>query len=499
MADEKKAKHGDTVLVTISKRKKKALETPADDRRYGPPPFPDEVRRRRKKGITEIHFINQQSEFSRTNLFRSLPEQELKYQHKWNSTPFDFPGFLSLGKTTNVRRYFSSGVGDFVVYRQAWDKHPLPYTNANDYGITLKLGGQTKALAPANSEWKAYSPYDTQADLLERQANGEDVTAELVNNAYEIEEWEATFQSPETYWIEPNVLWHRNYGFYRKRLSKRSTYAIENTGIAFEAFDPFDTVNYKVTEGDFSAAEVAAPQLDPKQANDLRIGLIPRRWQYTLTYTGWFYQDIFSPVDSRIWQHENTFDGEMWAITLPYYEYLSGGEINEFEIQETEYAAGLFSGVTHNFSSLETDGIPAPFDQTYLVRKIELSPFDIPGLGDANLEDGDFGNDPDHPGNTRVLFERSDATIAITEKDLSAGDLVGLFSTDAGNFYVWRKTSAARGASIYSGGYDSISSNLKPAAHDIAVFDNYINPSWQSRSRDFTYFDPLGDYTHLVG
>jgi hypothetical protein len=475
--DEKKAKLGDRVTVTIKKPPKRRAETAKpEDRRYGPPPFVDEDDLRRVRKATVIHFLNQQSIFSRTNVFFATPKQELKYLHQWSTDPFTF-GFLSLDKNFGVRRYSDST--SFVIYRDGWNRHPLPYANADDYGISLKLGAVSKPLVEANPDWVAYEPDD--------------------DNEFEVDEWEAAYDSDFTFWIEPNVTWHRNYGFYKTKPARKSTYAVENSGIAFEPFDPFDTTNYKVTEGEFADSEVAAPRLSPSKANDLRLGLIPRRWEYTLEYVGWHYQDVFSPVpESRIWKKDYLYNGELPAITLPYFEYNTPSTyagINKFPVQTSEWDAGLFSSITSSFDSVETDGLPVGFDNIYLFRKLELSPTPVTAaLIDVELpfETGDL----DHPGNDRTLFERSDATIDITEKDLAAGDLVGLFSVNGQAFYVYRKTSEVRGASIYSGPYDSIqldARNFYPP-----LFDDYINPSWQSRTRDFAYFDPSNVYAHYT-
>jgi hypothetical protein len=441
-----------------------------------------------------VYFVNLQGKFSRTNPFFATPRQELKYLHDWNSTPAAFPlsGFLNLGKATDVRRYSDST--NFVVYRQAWDRHPLPYSNASDYGISLQLAGQEKVLAPSNSAWKEYSPYLTQADLLERQANGEDVTEELADNALEIEEWEALYDTPETFWIEPNVTWHRNWGYYSKKISSKLTYAVLNTGQAFEPYDPFDTDNYKVTEGNtYGSDEVAAPKLDPSVANDLRIGLIPRIWEYTLNYTSWHAQELFSPSELRIWKRSASYNGELCSITTPYFRYLVPGPyqgINKFTVNDPEYPDGVFhpsgflSNVQNNFSYVETNGLPINFDDVHLFNKVGgpdgSSGVSTSGLGFANLEDEAFEDDPEEPGQPRILFERSDSTISVTEKDLSPGDLVGFFSFNSAGYHVWKKTAESRGASIYSG-----------------VFDNYSGNIWKSRQRDFEDYDPSSLYVHL--
>jgi len=489
MADETKGRPGDIIEIRVRKGggAKPAPGLPPE-RRYGPPPFLEELRRRRKRGMSEVFFLNQQSEFSRVDPFRFRPKQELKYIHKWIANPLDFPagGYLSLGKGTEVRRYFSSGAGDYVVYRDAWNKHPLPYQFAADYGVSFKLGGQTKVLAPATEQWKAYSPYDTRDDLLELQERGQDVTAELANNAYEIEEWEAAFRADKTYWVEFLRDHHRQWGFYRKRLSKQSTYSIESTGPCFEPFDPFDTDQYKVTLGSFASAEVAAPQLKSGVDNDVRFGLIPRAWSFTVNYTCWFFQFTFSFPVGRIWKRDFTIEGEAFAPTLPHIQPQSGALApNEFPYQTSEWADGLFTGITTTDQMLDTTGLPAPSDTTY--KFLKLAPFPE--------EEFDFTNAPESGGNSRWPIERSDCSISISERNIEPGELVGMFEVNGLSHNVFRKTTATRGAAVYSGDYNS---PFGPGLAFVLVdFDDYINPSWQSLSRDYSYYDPHNLYLHV--
>jgi hypothetical protein len=99
------------------------------------------------------------------------------------------------------------------------------------------------------------------------------------------------------------------------------------------------------------------------------------------------------------------------------------------------------------------------------------------------------------PPFTVTLIERSDATIAITQADSEEGKLVGVFSVAGETFNVYRKTTLSRGGSVYSGPIDAVRfmfSSVDP------FFINYVNPQLQSRSRDFTYYDPSNLRDHVT-
>jgi hypothetical protein len=480
---EEKAKLGETVVVKLAKKKKAAAAKRPEDRRYGPPPILDEKLLRRKGKVTTIHFLNQQSEFLQVPQFDTIPpERELRYQNKWVPDAFVLAN-LSLNKNVGVRRY--SDATTFVTYRQAWDKHPLPYETASDYGITLKLNGGTKNLSPANDEWIAYEP-----DL---------------DNANEVAEWAAAYGSAQTFWVPINTDWHRKYGYYEKKLARRYTYAIASSG-NFEPFDPFDTVNYKVTQGAYADPEVAAPRLNHKEVNDLRFGLIPKIWDVAVTYFSWWYQpDPTFTVPNRIWKRSNSVSGIMTAITTPYFNEVGGftlANCNKFTVNFTDFDGG---GVTSHFSTWnhsqvieETDGIPAPFDDIHRVIHMELlqlssSEYIMSRIGARDLT---FTNEGDFPANSKEHLDSTHATLAITERDRAAGDLVGIFSLNEELFRVYRKTADVRGGVIYSGGHDGLLGARSTAFYP--DFDTYTNPIQSRTDIDFNYYDPTNALDHMT-
>jgi hypothetical protein len=487
---EKRGKLGDDFIVHLKKGKKKEGEQVAPARRKGPyPTFEEEGRPGGKAANLMVTFLDQQVNFQQSSPRFIPPYRELRW------TPSYMPGnagiLPSLDMSTNVRRY--SDATTFVTYRQAFDRMPLSFLHAQDYGLSFVLNGTGYSLAPATPQWvERKSPAQRQADLIALdEETGSDHSAEIALLDYEIAEWEAAYETPQTYWNPINLEWSRNYATFEKKLTANSSFAVDCSGQNFESFNPFDTVNFKMTQGDFEDDEVAPSRLRAKVRRaityDLRIGLIAQRWNFTVQYLAWHYQARFDANPSRVVKHVRNESGSVKATTAPLVDSVFS---NVYPKQESEYEAGVFSSITHTSSSTTLTGLPD--EANHIIFLLE-NDNDADGLIPILTSDLDF--ESSDPPFTVTLIERSDATISITQADSEEGKLVGVFSVAGESFNVYRKTTLSRGGSVYSGPIDAVRfmfSSVDP------FFINYVNPQLQSRSRDFTYYDPSNLRDHVT-
>jgi hypothetical protein len=489
---EKKVHLGDEVRIGLARPKKREEKKPAPERHYGPPPPREEGHRRplRRADLTVV-FLDQYAEIQQSSPNFIPPRRELRWKPPY-VVPHDSVTPYSLDQGTGIRRY-SDGT-TFVTYRQSFDRMPMSFLHAQDYGLSFVLNGTTYPLSPSTPEWiERKSPTERQADLITLdEETGSDHSAEIALLEFEIAEWAAAYESLETYWNPVNLDWERNYANFKKRLTGNADFSLACSGPNFEAFDPFDTANFKVTQGDFEDDEVEVEKLKSKVRRattyDLRIGLIPQRWNFEINYFAWHYQARFDENPSRVVKHVRTGSGSLAAITAPFVLSTDPGEINTFTRTVSTYAAGVFSSITSVNSEVVLTGLP---DETnHLFYKFEN---DVDATGLNPVLSIDLAFELSDPPFTLTLIERSNANITVTQADSPAEKLVGLFSVRGDTFFVYRKTSLGRGGSVYSGPFDAVSTRFSSPD---PFFISYVNPILQSLSRDFSYYDPSNLRAH---
>lgn len=296
-------KRGGKVTIEINKRGRVRARKPAADRRYGPPPALDEVRAKRTK--TTVYLLDSTTGYDPSG----DPIDTVGTAHAYKPEEIEFPdagGFLDGGDGSSVPAKRYGGISatpwyavEFVddlpkirvknpntglVFKTIFLPASLTKTKSDHFGMVFYLGGKANAILQANGNWKADPTPDERLATVLAQIEAEGETPELVeirdNILLEIEELEPANYTDKLRWDDE----YREYAVPTARLDAKGTgrtWKIGTTGISFEPFNPFDTVNFKVTEGIFDDEEVAAPKLDGKTI--LYVLLAPQNWLCTST------------------------------------------------------------------------------------------------------------------------------------------------------------------------------------------------------------------------
>jgi hypothetical protein len=337
----------------------------------------------------------------------------------------------------------------------------LTKTTSDILGMSVVLGSKEYAIVEANSKYRANKTPEERLAIVEAQiAAGS--TPELIekrdNILLEIEELlPADFTEP--------LRWDNDYRAYAvpeaflQAEANGKTWEIKTTGMYFEPFNPFDTENFYVTEGNFGDEEVAAPKLNGKDT--LYVALSPQNWLCTATYdsferTGgnvvekthriqYIYADaVIGPVAARVLTDFGSYARDFYPDPIPQYDPLHA-------ISDVSYVYGGFERVTPLVPSGVTYGTDATPQRS--VVGILGFPFSLP-----------FGSRLASNCHNRV--EQGNSHV---EK------LCGSFLFKKKNYNVFRKTErvAIDPVLIYDGRVDSSSNN-----EGTVVTGNALDYSW---------------------
>ena len=172
----------------------------------------------------------------------------------------------------------------------------LNKSSSDVFELSVKLGSKEIPITSTSPDFKAGLTPEERLVIVEAQiAQGS--TPELVlkrdNILLEIEELLTADNTEKLRWDND----YRDFAVpegYVKSIASGKTWEVKTTGIFYEPFNPFDTVNYKVVvlddpffpEGNpFTDEEVAAPKLNGRDA--LYIVLKPQNWQSTFVLNIW--------------------------------------------------------------------------------------------------------------------------------------------------------------------------------------------------------------------
>jgi hypothetical protein len=296
--DKKQVKLGDKVTVTVQpkrKRRQAAARTP-DERRYGPPPFPDDDERLPPRPQT-VYLLDGQTGYNpaRTVTDRWYKPEEVMFP--------DLGGFVDVGEVAPATRYggiIGTAFYDPVfientfkidvknpntgnVFKRIFYVAPLTKTKCDDLGMSVVLGSKEYEISSINPKYQANKTPEQRLDAVNAQiALGS--TPELIekrdNILLEIEELLTADYAEPLRWDNEYREFAVPEAFLRAEANGKA-WEVKTTGIFFEPFNAFDTENFKVTENSFSDDEVAAPKLNGKDV--AYVLLAPQNWLCTAT------------------------------------------------------------------------------------------------------------------------------------------------------------------------------------------------------------------------
>lgn len=326
-ADKKQVKLGDKVTVTVQPKRKRrqAAATTPDERRYGPPPIPDDDERLPPRPQT-VYLLDGQTGYNpaRTITDRWYKPEEISFP--------DLGGFVDVGEVAPASRYsfiIGSAFYDPTLVENTFKidvKNPhtgnifkrifyvasLTKTTCDDFGMSVVLGTKEYEISSTNAKYQANKTPEQRLDAVNAQiALGS--TPELIekrdNILLEIEELLTAD------YVEP-LRWDNEYRDYAvpeaflKAEADGKTWEVKTTGIFYEPMNPFDTVNFKVTQGTFFDDEIAAPKLNGKDI--LYVLLQPQNWLSTST------RDTYERVGGNVVQKSHRIQYiYVNAITAP--------------------------------------------------------------------------------------------------------------------------------------------------------------------------------------
>jgi hypothetical protein len=382
--DEKQTKLGGKVTVTVKPKSKRRLAAPVkpEDRRYGPPPFPDDDERLPPRPQT-VYLLDG------TNFYLAARTLSQRWYKPEEVVFPDVGGFVEIGEVAPATRYTPIVGSNFYdpelveetykidvknphtgnIFKRIFFSPSLTKTTSDILGMSVVLGTKEYAIVEANSKYRANKTSEERLAIVEAQIEAGS-TPELIekrdNILLEIEELlTADFTEP--------LRWDNDYRAYAvpeaflQAEANGKTWEIKTTGIYFEPFNPFDTDNFYVTEGNFGDEEVEAPKLNGKDI--LYVSLAPQNWLSTLTLdsyerTGanvvekthriqYSYADaIIGPVAARVLTDFSSYARDFYPDPIPQYDPLHA-------TSDVSYVYGGFERVTPLVPSGMTYGTDA--------------------------------------------------------------------------------------------------------------------------------------------
>lgn len=334
MAD-KSGKLGDTFIIKVPSKGKGAGTTTAAKRRKGPYPVDEEEGRPPAK-LQTVYLLDTTNGYNpaRTIGERWYLPEEVEFP--------DLGGFIDVGEVAPASRYsfiFGTPFYDPVflpdtyqfdvknphtgeIFKRIFISPPLTKTTCGDLGMSVVLGTKEYAITEANSKYRANKTPEQRLATVEAQIEAGS-TPELEekrdNILLEIEELLPADYSEPLRWDNE----YREYAVpeaFLKAEANGKTWEVKTTGIFYEPFNPFDTENFKVTQGGFGDDELPAPKLNGKDV--LYVLLAQQNWLSTAT------RDTFERVGGNIvqkshriqYQYVNAIPGPVQARTVTIFD-----------------------------------------------------------------------------------------------------------------------------------------------------------------------------------
>lgn len=301
------AKRGQTVKIKVNRKARVRKAAKKDDRRYGPPPALDPTRRPVRK--TTVYLLDSSAGYSAAG----DPVDTEGTAHAYKPEEFVFPdpgGFVDggTGATIAAHRFgkmnsepwyapeFVSGAPKIrvknpntgLVFKTIFRLATLNKTKSDLYGVSFLLGSKANPIQEANGNFKLDPTPEQRLATVLAQIESQGETPELVekrdNILLEIEELQPSNYTDKLRWDDPL----RDWAVPTTRLEAKgsgNTWQIAVSAVYFEPFNPFDTENYKVTQGSFGDEEVPAPRLNGKDI--LYVLLTPQTWYTTSVWDGY--------------------------------------------------------------------------------------------------------------------------------------------------------------------------------------------------------------------
>jgi hypothetical protein len=473
MPKETKAKFGDKITVTVKKGKKaKAPKKPIDDRRFGAPPFGDDVPREPPPPLITVHDMSQ---IFRQRNYRerhsSIALTGAAYVSNINPLAGDIFRWSEMFYEPNRAGFIGSQIGWHNVISQSLLRGP---SNTGFPPLPANAGDPPTSDINIFDEIDVYAFNEsfTEVDYrkndfcwpLGKTALATGVTVIIGNKTAVVggTGWIDKPQNPENKALEINSLdmpisvgvnaWARGArdyyskpGAFRPRLpAGNHPVRIDAAGHFYESFNTADTTNYKVTsEPLYSAPEVSGRF--PVRNKEFRVYLAPQMWKSAYDTPAYDVYEFARTLPPQKWFRYRAFvvRGELDADSRDRFRYGSDttGESPFTSTTGTYLYEDKADFLTLPITATNFPHLESSADQIGLLAYSQL------GWAFFRIwEAQGFTTTPE------------DATpisgnVVTTTTQTPAERLVGAIRvSDEKKFYVWRKTETERDlVTLYSG------------------------------------------------
>ena len=378
------------------------------------------------------------------------------------------------------------------VYRTSFNAWPMPHDNGDPFGLSLRLNSVDYALNAADDKW---------VELV-------------ITIPEEIAEQAADFSililsgttSSQNFWPDTFQAWIKNYAELKpQKKTKTYRWRLDAGGGFYEPFDPFDIVNYKVTNGAYSDPEVVPLILGSRSINPVKVqvGITPKRWDVTASYVDWQVDE--SSVPFNIYKRTRTVQAFIIGFSCPFIMTSNSAEdtillplnSSSFDrrpipvngIFQTPFGSTSVVTATMDGTPQAVFSGPTDFSDPNMNMLARLVAFRMGATGGVNrIVSGEF---PDG----LIDFGSTNATLTIVTAALPAGSLVGKLTAQGKTYHVYRRTPTAGGDVVYDGPYDGLEGQVDPSAPNNS---GYKDTTPLSVARDFSDWDPGSLYTHTT-